>query len=94
MTDYTEVNEKYQQFIDENKLGELFKYTGEGDSWEYVGSYPSVRFSVHNKPRTIEWCIKIAYLCGCKNERQAQIEMSVNAFRNLITPSSYRDIYL
>jgi hypothetical protein len=87
MTDYTDMNEKFQKFIDENELGKLFGYTGKDDTWEYKGSYPAIRFYIHNKPRTIEWLIRIAFDCGQHKGVDDQINRTVRNFKDLISPT-------
>jgi hypothetical protein len=94
MVDYSERNEKFQKFIDESGLTNIFKFTGENDIWEYVGSYPHVKFIISNKSRNLETLLKITYDCGRLNERDEQIKFSVNAFENLITPPYSRQIII
>lgn len=87
MTDYTEINEKYQKLIDENGLGELFKYTGDADVWEIKQGYPSVAFSIHNKPRSVEWLIRTAFDCGRRQGNDEQLKRTMLRIEGLISPN-------
>lgn len=94
MTDYTSINEKFQKFIDENELGKMFRYTGEGDIWELQFGYPPTTFPIHNKSRTIKDLIYIAHECGRRKGNDEQLTRTVKRFENLISPNHHEQIWI
>lgn len=94
MTDYTEVNEKFQKFIDENGLGDKFKFTGDHDIWEITECYHSIKFPIHNKSRTLKDLIYIAFQCGRQQGNYEQQKRTVKRFENLISPRYDETIWI
>jgi hypothetical protein len=94
MSDYTELNETFQKFIDENNLGELFRYSGDKDYWEFIGGYPGQKFTVHNLGTSISGLIITAYRAGQINGRKDQLNRTMRRLRGLIEPSYNESIWI
>ena len=94
MSDYTELNARFQKFIDENNLSELFRYSGEEDYLEFIGGYPKQKFTVHNLGTSISGLIITAYRAGQINGRKDQLNRTMNRLQGLISPNYNQSIWI